>query len=1000
MATYNGTGSADFLTGSDADDVFYGNDGDDTVEAGGGSDTVEGGTGNDSLSGGAGDDSFGVYYADFGDDVHDGGAGNDAFLDMLGANTVLGGDGNDLFRVESLIIEGTSSPTGAAGTATGGPGTDTYAIGPNLASALHAGDFLSFDSSYTVTDFAAGPGGDLIDLDILLAQAGDDDYGFPYAGGNPFAASNRYLFFVQSGADAILYYDGDTDEQDQFGPPRIVLTLENTSVSALTADNFVGGFAPDGSAVPGETLVGGAAAESLEGTQSDDSIVGNAGDDTLEGSGGDDVLRGGPGNDVLAGGPGSDTLVGGAGDDRFVVAFSGTQSVATGGGGQDTYLVGPDIAGRGYSVTDFSVSADPDRVDVIQLVQQSAKLEIQSGNANPFVGGNPFDPALGYLRLVQDGAHTQLQWDFDGAGSSEYGWVTLLTLNGVQASSLSAQNFVDGIPPDGSAGAGTVFAGTAGDDSVRGAFFGDALSGIEGNDFLFGNAGADSLTGGPGNDTVIGGIGDDIVRGGAGDDLLEIHLPSALLDFNVDQLGNDTIYGGDGADQISDNYGSNLLDGGGGGDNFPLVISYDDGVTTLLGGAGSDMFGLSGSLTSMPHLIADFTAGAGGDLLGVDKLIGKSALDGGFGGGNLFDLGYLQLTASGSNTLIQWDHDGASGSAAALATQVTLLNVLASSITSDNFTGELKLGTEGDDALLAGPGNDTLLGLGGNDTLDGSSGRDSMAGGSGNDLYRVDDPGDILVEPEVVVAAGAQAIIGLAGVTDTVVATISFSLENIANVENLSLDAAATTGLGNALSNELIGNAHANLLTGLAGDDSILGAAGNDTLQGNQGADTLRGGLGDDELRGGQDGDVVYSGQGDDMALGAFGADELRGGLGNDTVSGGQGNDSLFGGADNDLLQGRLGNDLLTGGAGADTFWFNIAGAADADTVLDFEAGVDKIALDSTAFTAQVFGLNILYDSGSGALSYDADGAGAASALPVATLQGAPALTASDFLVM
>jgi serralysin len=181
-------------------------------------------------------------------------------------------------------------------------------------------------------------------------------------------------------------------------------------------------------------------------------------------------------------------------------------------------------------------------------------------------------------------------------------------------------------------------------------------------------------------------------------------------------------------------------------------------------------------------------------------------------------------------------------------------------------------------------------------------------------------------------------------------------------------------------------------ISGLAGNDSILGSEGNDKLQGNQGNDTLRGGLGDDELRGGQDNDFIYSGQGNDNVFGAFGNDELRGGMGNDTIQGGQGNDTLFGGADNDFLQARLGNDVVTGGAGSDTFWFNAAGSADADVIVDFEVDIDDIELDPSVFTAQVLGVNILYDTMTGALSYDADGAGPGEALLIATIQGAPEL--------
>jgi Ca2+-binding RTX toxin-like protein len=109
--------------------------------------------------------------------------------------------------------------------------------------------------------------------------------------------------------------------------------------------------------------------------------------------------------------------------------------------------------------------------------------------------------------------------------------------------------------------------------------------------------------------------------------------------------------------------------------------------------------------------------------------------------------------------------------------------------------------------------------------------------------------------------------------------------------------------------------------------------------------------------------------------------------MGNDTISAGQGNDTLFGGAGDDFLQARLGNDVVTGGAGADKFWFNVAGTADADTILDFVAGLDKIQLDPGFFTDPAL---VAYDGATGQLSY--------SGQLIVTLAGNPAFTAADFL--
>jgi Ca2+-binding RTX toxin-like protein len=131
--------------------------------------------------------------------------------------------------------------------------------------------------------------------------------------------------------------------------------------------------------------------------------------------------------------------------------------------------------------------------------------------------------------------------------------------------------------------------------------------------------------------------------------------------------------------------------------------------------------------------------------------------------------------------------------------------------------------------------------------------------------------------------------------------------------------------------------------------DYLYGMGGNDQLFGYRGEDWLYGGSGDDRLNGGEGADTDY----------------LFGEEGNDTLFGGVGDDYLDGGAGNDELWGGPGRDTLTGGSGADTFkWAR--GHADAnllhldpyaDTITDFETGIDKIDIshfdadETTPFT-------------------------------------------------
>src|SRR3990167_8432293 len=115
--------------------------------------------------------------------------------------------------------------------------------------------------------------------------------------------------------------------------------------------------------------------------------------------------------------------------------------------------------------------------------------------------------------------------------------------------------------------------------------------------------------------------------------------------------------------------------------------------------------------------------------------------------------------------------------------------------------------------------------------------------------------------------------------------------------------------------------------------------------------------------------------------------------------------------------RGGRGNDVLTGGAGNDVFRFaDTLGSTNVDTVTDWAVG-DSIQLEnaiftrltttgvlaSTRFAANANGLamdandHVVYNTTTGALSYDADGSGAGAAVQFATLVGIPTLSAADF---
>ena len=145
-------------------------------------------------------------------------------------------------------------------------------------------------------------------------------------------------------------------------------------------------------------------------------------------------------------------------------------------------------------------------------------------------------------------------------------------------------------------------------------------------------------------------------------------------------------------------------------------------------------------------------------------------------------------------------------------------------------------------------------------------------------------------------------------------------------------------------------------------------------------------------------------------AIAKVGASAGISGLGNAAydVTGTTSAETIVGTAHDDRLNGLTGNDTLIGGDGADTFVFSTAlnSRSNVDTITDFNvAQGDVIELSSTIFSglatdagghlsSDAFALNtatgaapqIVYDSASGALYYDANGAAAGGATQFATL--------------
>ena len=399
------------------------------------------------------------------------------------------------------------------------------------------------------------------------------------------------------------------------------------------------------------------------------------------------------------------------------------------------------------------------------------------------------------------------------------------------------------------------------------------------------------------------------------------------------------------------------------------------------------------------------------------------------------------------------DHYNASS-----AVMNSILSGAVSDLTQSDLDGIRALyGSATNQTTVGGPGDDLLYGSAGNDTMFGGAGRDTLVGGLGDDVYSITDYSDVIVENvnegrDTVISDVSYSLpvnVEVLGLAETgAVAGIGNDLDNVI--------------VGNSTNNILGGGAGNDVLYGEAGNDFLNGDAGNDTLFGGQGSDTLVGGTGDDVYSVTDYSDVLieYAGGGNDTIIadisfslpanietlgmaetgaiagignaldnvivgnsfnnvigGGGGNDTLYGQGGDDFVNGDSGNDSLSGGDGNDTLQGGAGNDTLVGGAGADIFVIDQSLlSSNIDWFSDFNVFEDHIRLGASLFQALSPGAlaanafviggasgssatRIIYNSGTGAVFFDADGTGGAAPVQIAALAAGLPITAGNFFV-
>ena len=648
-ADINGTGNelGNKITGNSGANDLLGRAGNDTLTGNDGDDVLEGGKGADSMIGGKGSDQYIVD--DAGDKISETGPSTDTDTVFASISYVLGATLENLTLDGPGPIDGTGNAlanaitgdteanvlSGLAGNDTldgfpgddlllGGDGNDRL-VDNDGADTLVGGagnDVFQFNSgaiASLITDFNGLPGGDLIDLQLLLPSG--------------VTATNAKDFLKTETVDGstTLFVDEDGAGSVHDFVATTVLFGVSTDLPGLLANASIVG-------------VDGLVAAPLVGTSAGDTLsVVPGGDSTLlQGLGGNDSLSGGKGSDTLDGGTGSDSLVGGNDNDTYIV--DSAKDVIVDISGTDDRIqasISIDLNAAAYAgiehVTLTGTGAlnatGTDSVDNLLVGNTGANILDGKGGDDQLAGG------AGNDTYVVD-SENDLIFENPGEGTDQ---VNASTTYGLAAN-------IENLTITGTADAGgegnelaNKITGNSGINRLEGDDGNDTLTGNEGNDTLDGGLGADSMTGGTGDDSyIVDSTGDKVVESSAsgGHDTvassisytLGSNLEDLLLEGGLDPLTgtgnslNNLIAGNGGDNVLSGLAGNDTLDGAGGND---LLLGGDGadtlqasaGADTLAGGAGSDRFAFdNGSLNGL-DVITDFTNAPGGDVLDVSHLL-------------------------------------------------------------------------------------------------------------------------------------------------------------------------------------------------------------------------------------------------------------------------------------------------------------------------------------------------------------------------------------------
>lgn len=986
-----GTAFGDTVTGSAGANIINAGAGADSVDGGGGNDIITDDDNDagqpDTINGGADDDTI-VIVGTGQNGIYDGGAGLNDTLDVSGVTGVgfSPTESTDENYVSDVILGGAFFRNGASYT-----GFENF-IGSNARDYGYgsSGDNV-FDGRGGIDVFNAGQGDDtLID--------GDDTYD------SLDGAAGNDTFIISHASDSDSYDGGADVDTIDFSLNDYAFDFNRQLLLDGTGLVHVYRF---------EKVIGTGFADWIVGTGIAETLVGGGGADSLFGSGGDDILEGGAGADNLDGGTGNNTA-------SYANALSVDDKT-----GVTVSLIAPETN---------TGEAAGDSFTAIQNLVGSAFDDMLTGNgsANKLFGGAGND--------ILDG----------GSGSDE------LT-GGLGDDTFYVNLTTDKVFEANETGIDTVYASAS--FNSTGQFIENIVLTGSGNIKATGNSLNNQLTGNIGNNTLIGGTGIDRVDWSAATSSLTI-----TLDANGDgtvtgsNIGTDTftgienVLGGQLADIITGNGLNNVIDGGGGADSMRGGLGNDTYYVNQSGDKAVEL-----NETGIDTVFSSITYNMTAQYVENLTLTGTGNIN--VTGNSLSNV----LTGNiGNNALRGGDGADTANFAAATSAVVATLNangdgaVTATGIGSDTFTSiENLIGGSANDILTGNAQVNRLEGGAGNDTLDGNGGADRLAGGLGSDVYYVDNVGDKVKEDnvdgiDIIYSTVSYNLTGryvenLTLIGHDAVNATGNSQNNILTGNDASnvlaggggadtADwSAATSALSVVLSASGGGTATA---TGIGTDtfssiENIIGGSAADSLTGNALDNTIDGGGGIDRMTGlgGSDTYIVDNSADKVIEANVVGYDTVRSSVSFSVVGQyiealvltGHGTTTATGNSQANDLTGNDASNVLVGGSGADSFIFNqvLNELTNVDTITDFNAAADTIKLDHTIFTGIAspgalsaaafsttpaladFDDRILYDSATGNLFYDQDGASTDhAAILFANLSNHVALTFSDFVLI